>query len=78
VAIIQPNAEFEDRFSQVDFRLAKSIRIGNMRLQGMFDLYNLFNANAVLAESFAYGPAWLRPSGVLAGRLAKFGAQVEF
>ena len=78
VAVIPPNTKFEDRFSQVDFRLAKTIRIGNMRVQGMFDLYNLFNTSAVLSESFAYGPAWLRPSGVLAGRLAKFGAQVDF
>ena len=78
VAVIPPNTKFEDRFSQVDFRVAKTIRIGNMRVQGMFDLYNLFNTSAVLSESFAYGPAWLRPSGVLGGRLAKFGAQVDF
>lgn len=78
VAVLPPNTKFEDRFSQVDFRLAKTIRLGKARVQGMFDLYNLFNSSAVLAESFFYGPAWLRPSAVLSARLAKFGAQIDF
>ena len=78
VAVIQPNTQFEDRFSQLDFRLAKTFRIGRARLQGMFDAYNLFNTSAALNESFTYGPNWLRPSGTLSARLFKFGAQLDF
>jgi hypothetical protein len=78
VAVVQPNTQFEDRFSQLDFRLAKTVRIGRARFQGMFDVYNLFNASAALNEAFTYGPNWLRPSTTLGARLFKFGAQLDF
>jgi hypothetical protein len=78
IALIVPNTLFEDRFGQFDVRLAKTLRIGRARLQGQLDVYNLFNASSVLAESFAYGANWLRPSGVLSARLVKLGAQVDF
>jgi hypothetical protein len=78
VAIMVPNSKFEDRFGQFDFRVAKTLRIGRARLQGMFDVYNLFNTSAVLAESFTYGANWLRPSGVLSARFVKFGGQLDF
>ena len=78
VAIIAPNSKFEDRFGQFDFRVTKTLRIGRARLQGMFDVYNLFNASAVLAESFTYGASWRRPSGVLSARFVKFGGQLDF
>jgi hypothetical protein len=68
----------EDRFGQFDFRLAKTLRLGRARLQGMFDVYKRFNPSSVLAESFAYGANWLRPSGVLSARLVKFGGQIDF
>ncbi len=78
IALIAPNTLFEDRFGQFDIRLAKTLRLGRARLQGQLDVYNLFNASSVLAQSFAYGANWLRPSGVLSARLVKFGAQVDF
>lgn len=78
IALIPPNTEFEDRFGQLDVRLTKVLRLGRARLQGMLDVYNLFNASSVLAESFAYGSNFLRPSGVLSARLVKFGAQLDF
>ena len=44
----------------------------------MFDIYNVFNAAAVLTINGTYGPAFLRPAGVIGGRTFKFGAQLEF
>src|SRR5207302_9254920 len=43
VQLIEPNKTFEDRLTQVDLRFSKIVRIGRTRLQGMFDIYNLFN-----------------------------------
>jgi len=34
----------------------------------VFDIYNVFNAAAVLTINGTYGPAFLRPAGVIGGR----------
>jgi hypothetical protein len=41
-------------------------------------MYNLFNANPVLALNNTFGPQWQRPTQILQGRLLKFGVQVDF
>ena len=69
---------FEKRLTQVDLRLSKSVKVRRMRVQGMVDVYNAFNANTVLGVSNTYGSTWLRPTGILGPRLLKLGAIVEF
>jgi hypothetical protein len=62
-------------------RFAKRITLRSVRLQGMLDLYNLFNSNNVLRMNGAYGTdgaAWARPQAIVPGRLLKLGAQVSF
>ena len=76
--LIIPNTIFEKRLTQVDVRLTKIFRVGRARVQGMFDVYNAFNANTVLSMVTTYGPNWLRPTAILGGRLLKFGAQLDF
>ena len=76
--LIIPNTQFENRLTQLDVRLTKILRVGRTRVQAMVDAYNLFNANTILAENATYGPTWLRPSRILAARLIKFGAQLDF
>jgi hypothetical protein len=44
----------------------------------MFDLFNVFNANAVSQEQYAVGPDYLKPQAILPGRLAKFAFQLDF
>ena len=51
---------------------------GGTRLRAMFDLFNVFNVNAVTLEEASYGPAWLAPISIMPGRLAKFAFQVDF
>jgi hypothetical protein len=67
-----------DRLNQFDFRVSKSQRFGRTQVRAMLDVFNLFNANTVLAATATYGPNWLRPSGVLGPRLFKAGVQVDF
>ena len=69
---------FEDRLTQLDLRLSKIFRVGDVRIQGMFDIYNLTNANTVLSSVGTYGPAWQFPFQVLAPRLFKFGVQINY
>ena len=68
----------EDRVTQIDFRLSKIFQIGPTRLEGNFDIYNLFNTNSVLTLNNTFGGQWQRPFGVLPGRLMQFGAQLSF
>ncbi len=79
VDLIAPGTRYGDRLNQVDFRVSKIFRFGAKgRVQGNFDLYNMFNANPVLALNNTYGAAWQRPLQILQGRLLKFSAQLDF
>jgi hypothetical protein len=78
VALLEPNTRFEDRLNQLDLRFVKRVRVGTARLQGMLDVYNLFNASTILLVNTNYGSQWLLPTEVLPGRLFKVGVQLDF
>jgi hypothetical protein len=78
ISLIEPNTIFEDRVNQLDVRLTKVVRFGRARFQGMFDLYNVFNADSILAVNGTYGSSWRRPTTILGGRLFKIGGQFDF
>ena len=69
---------FGERFNQLDLRFTKTVKVRATEVQGTFDLYNVINANTTLAYNNTYGPAWLRPTSIMVGRLAKVGLQVRF
>jgi hypothetical protein len=87
VPLIEPGSlHSDDRFQQVDWRFAKAVRIGRVRIQGQFDIYNAFNAAEVVGLSPDYGAttgadmgsAFLEPVSVLYPRLIKLGMQLSF
>lgn len=81
VNVVEPGSLYPGRTNQFDFRLSKRVVVGAARLQGMLDLYNLFNSNNVLRMNGAYGSdgaAWGRPQAIVPGRLFKLGAQLSF
>jgi hypothetical protein len=78
IALIPPQTQFLDRVNALDVALAKVFRFGQLRAKGTFNLYNVFNSSAVLNVNGTYGAAWLRPTSIIGGRLAKFGVQVDF
>jgi hypothetical protein len=78
VDLIAPGTLYGDRLNQLDFRASKIFKVGTDRIQGNVDLYNLFNANPVLALNNTYGIAWQRPLQILQGRLLKFSVQIDF
>ena len=67
---------FEGRLNQTDVRLAKRVRFGHRSITGNVDLYNVFNARTVQGINPTLGPAFLRPTGVLGGRLLKLEIQL--
>jgi hypothetical protein len=86
VNVLEPGSLYPGRTNQFDLRAAKTVRFGSVRLQGMLDLYNVFNNNNVLRQNGAYGSysatsqstTWSRPQAIVPGRLIKFGAQLSF
>ena len=78
IPLIQPQTQFEDRLTQVDFRLAYVLRaMGRTRIT--LDLFNMTNASTVQARNNTYGTsAWGKPTQILGGRLIKVGAQYSF
>jgi hypothetical protein len=78
VDLIPPYTKFENRYSQLDLRLSKTLKVGKTRIQGMMDVYNVLNGAGVLAIDPRYGPTFLLPTNIMAARLFKFGAQMNF
>jgi len=78
VQLLERNTLRESRQSQLDIRFGRIFRVGGGRLVANLDIYNVFNAADVLSLVSTYGPNWLRPGTVLAGRLVKFGGQFTF
>jgi hypothetical protein len=70
-----------DYLNQFDFRLAKTFAAGGVSMQGLLDIFNVFNGNSVLRYNTAYGTDganWLVPTAALPGRLIRLGAQLKF
>ena len=78
VGLVEPFTLRENRLSQLDLRFIKRVRVQGVRLQGMLDIYNVFNANTILLVNANYGPQFLLPTEVLPGRLFKVGMQLDF
>jgi len=62
----------------LDVRLAKTFNLAGSKLQGIADVYNLFNDNAAISEVTAVGPSLGNPSEVIQGRLLRLGIQWNF
>jgi len=80
VNLIEPGTLYGDRLNEVDFRIAKIVRLGRTRTNVGVDVYNLFNANPALTYNPAYSALlpFPRPTGVLTPRFAKVSAQIDF
>ena len=49
-----------------------------MKLQGNFNIYNVFNGSASSTLNTNYGPLWLQPSLLQDGRMLQFSASLTF
>jgi hypothetical protein len=76
--IIPPETTYEDRYTQFDLRVIRNFRVGGIRLQAMFDAYNMFNNTAILAVNTRVGSSFRSPTSVLDARILKLGAQLSF
>jgi hypothetical protein len=83
VNVFNPTTLFGDRLYQLDLRFSRVFRLHERNsLDANFDIYNTLNSDAVTAETTTYsgvnGGAWRKPTGVIQGRLFKFGMRWDF
>lgn len=81
VNVIKPGTLYGERMNQLDLRFSKIFTFGRNRIEGMFDVYNALNNNAVVALNNVYGTngsTWQVPQRILPARLIKLGVQMNF
>ena len=80
VPVVAPGTEFLPRLNQLDLSFAKNFQVGQYRLQGQMDVFNVSNQNYATAfRSVNFGTtAYQQPSSVLQGRMFRLGLQVKW
>jgi hypothetical protein len=78
VPIAQPGSRYGDRLTQLDARLAKTVRVRHTEVEGAFDIFNASNSSAAFNEVQTYGSSLGRPTDVIQGRIFRFGVQMKF
>jgi hypothetical protein len=68
----------QDNITVLDTRIDRAFKLGNARLRGFVDLFNLTNTNAADGRTVTTGSAYLRPTSVLAPRTLRIGARFQF
>ena len=67
-----------DNITIVDLRLEKVVPVGQTRVSGFVDLFNMFNANPEQNMSWVSGSAFLRPLNIVPPRIMRFGAKLDW
>jgi hypothetical protein len=80
VDIVLPNTHFtEPRLHQIDLRFSRIFRLSRGgTIQPQFDIYNVTNANSVLAINTRIGPVFNNATAILGARVLRFGVNMNF
>jgi hypothetical protein len=84
VNLLKPDDLRSDRVNELDFRIAKLLRLGRTRASVALDLLNALNLDTIIVPNQAFIPngAWLTPTGtqtpVMTARTAKITVQFDF
>ena len=82
INMVQPGTLYGDRRNQLDLRTTKTFTLSGVKTGVSFELYNVFNTNAVLTENAVYRDAtasgWRIPTSIVTPRLMKLSLQLDF
>ena len=78
VNLITPGTLSGDRVNELDFKIAKILKVGRTRTNVGVEIYNALNSDAVLTYSQTFNASWLQPTQVLTARFVKISARVDF
>jgi hypothetical protein len=79
--LVTPGTLYGDRINELDLRFAKVLKYGRTRTKISLDMYNALNSAPILTYNQTYSPTtttWLSPTSVLAARVMKIGASIDF
>ena len=76
--IVKPGTLYGPRINQFDFRVARTMRFEQKRINIALDFYNIFNSSVADSFTQTYGGSWLAPLSILPARFAKIGVQFDF
>ena len=69
----------QDAVNVFDFRVEKEIRFATRARAGLFfDMFNAFNSNTAVNETWLSGNRFERATTVLGPRIAKFGVKLDW
>ncbi|MCC7416844.1 MAG: hypothetical protein IT176_06840, partial [Acidobacteria bacterium] len=72
------NARRSDNINVVDLRVDRGFTLGVFRVAPYLDLYNILNANAIQDITASSGANFLRPILIVAPRILRIGARVDW
>ena len=77
---VDNSVQWEPQVNQLDLRLTKILRFGGGLIRANVDLFNLFNAGAVtrVIDTYTTPGDYPRVTGIMNGRLLKFGATIDW
>lgn len=78
VDLMAPSTEYLPRRTQVDLRVAKTIRYQRARLTASLDLFNLFNGNSIERFNNRIGPTWPTPTQIQPARFVGLNVLLNF
>ena len=76
--VVHPGVKYGDRLNGVDLRFGWNLRTGGTRALFALDIFNLTNSSTPDVYQQLYGPTYLNPLSITAGRLFKISAQFDF
>jgi hypothetical protein len=81
VNLVAPGTMYGDRINELDFRIAKNIKLSSKRVTVGVDLYNALNSSAILTYNAGFvpnnGPGFA-PISVLTPRIFRISAEFNF
>lgn len=68
----------QDAVNLFDLRVERTIKLGRQRVTGLFDVYNLSNANTEQNVNWNSGTTYLFPSNIIGPRIARVGLRFDW
>jgi hypothetical protein len=76
--LLAPGQRYNDRWSQLDLGLRRTMRFGDKQLMIDLQAFNALNSSAIRTRNQTFGSSLFRPTATLEGRIIRLNAQYKF